>query len=135
MINMNKDEIQTICQEYLSGMTPQKIADKHYCSRPTIRNYLIRCGVQLREKYQKPKPRVVKIGHERKVNNKPRYPIAMILHDWQSDMSIEKIANIYGFKSRENASRFVKRMRKNGYKFDYRKKYAKRDTLGRFTKE
>jgi uncharacterized protein (DUF433 family) len=102
------EEIQVICQEYLSGMSPQEIADKHYCSRPTIRNYLTRAGIQLRNYH----------GSIRKAFN--RYPTAMILHDWQSGMKADMIVRIYKLKNNDCLYSFVKRMRKNGYKFDRR---------------
>ena len=112
---LSEKEIELVCKEYLSGMTPQAIADNHYCSRPTIRNHLIRCGITLRKIYQE-----------------PRYPVAMILHDWQSGMSTQMIASTYGFSNKDCAYNYIRRMRASGYKFGHRKKTVSRDKLGRF---
>ena len=102
---MDEDEIQEVCKEYLNGMTPQELADKHYCSRPTIRTHLIRKGVAIRS-----------------VKQKTKYNVAMILHDWQSGMSTQMIASTYGFSNKDCAYNYIRRMRANGYKFNRRKR-------------
>lgn len=103
------DEIEVICQEYAEGMSPQEIADKHFCSRPTIRNYLKRAGVHLRNYHG---------SISKKVTG---YPTAMIMHDWDSGMKAEVIARTYKFKDKDCLYSFIKRERMNGYKFKRRK--------------
>lgn len=104
---MDEDEIQIICQEYLSGKTPNELATMHYCSRPTIRNYLKRKGIPLRAYQGKP--------------HTTSKPTAMILHDWQSGMKAENIVRTYGFKNKDCLYSFIQRKKKQGYNFKRRK--------------
>lgn len=104
---MDKDEIQLICNEYSRGKTPLEIALKHFCSRTMIRNYLKRCGIQLR--------------NHKEASCKSTQPVAMILHDWQSGMKADEIVHTYGFKNDDCLYSFIQRKKKQGYEFKRRK--------------
>lgn len=105
-IFQDKDEIEQICKEYLQGKSPQELANKYYCSRPTIRNYLIANGIELRSK---------KI----KIHDKDR-PRAMILHDWNANVDSRKLMKTYKFDNINSLHCYIKRMRNKGYNFKSR---------------
>lgn len=106
---MSEEERQAVCKEYLEGKTAKELALIHYCSRSTIFNYLKMNKIQLRPSAHSVRP--------------TKWPYAMIQHDWNSGMAIDKIASTYGFKNNDCVSSFVQRMRLNGYDFKRRVRY------------
>ena len=91
------DQAYEMIDAYNKGLTLREVAERFYCSWTTVQNYLNRYGAKIRPK------------------STPRYPIHMIMTDWNADIKVDRIARVYGFPSRNAVYQFIDRNRYHGF--------------------
>ena len=78
---LSEEEEQEIIKKYKDGMTGYMLADQYYCSSGTIYNVLKRHNITSEEK--------------RGRTRFPKHIKAMIINDWNANITTEEIAEKY----------------------------------------
>lgn len=93
-------EAAQVCADYMAGATLQDLADSYYCNHMTIRRYILKHGGVMRSRGARKQPN-----------------IPMIMHDWNSGRSAERMAMVYGYADAVSMRQMVSHWRKQGWDF------------------
>lgn len=94
-------DVQEMVKQYRSGSSIEIVADLHGIDRRVASDVLKKNGVEIRKR---------------------KYPLGMVLHDWNADKDLTKIAFTYGFKNTMTLSCWVCDQRKKGIEFKVRRR-------------
>lgn len=101
-MNVTTGDVREMISLYREGCSQTFIADYIGCDRVTVRNYLIRTG------------------NFKSTRTYHRYPVAMIQHDWNANVSSNQICKIYKIKNVQSLHDRIKDWRKIGWDFKHR---------------
>jgi len=88
--------IDAMRRDYERGMTLREVGAKYFCDHTTVRKYLLAAGCQMRGK-----------------GSRKNY--AMLKHDWDAGLPVERIARTYGYKNPHSVHGVVTYLRKQGW--------------------